>query len=321
MENCNIDTLVKKIISGFEISNNEKGLLLKSNLNELMQGANTIRKAFVGNFCEICALINLKSGNCSENCKFCAQSSHNKTNCETYNFLEENKILKLAEIYEKNGVHCVSLVASGKKLNEPEFTRALNILKILKQKFSFKLCVSMGFLNKNQLQQLKNVGVSSCHCNIETSEQNFKNICTTHTYNMKIEMLKLIKQNGFRLCSGVILNMNENFDDRFEMAKSLKKMKSDSVPVNILIPIEGTPFEKQKPLNEAEILRTIAIFRFINPSAHIRLAAGRSNFTNFGELAFKAGASAIIVANMLTKKVARTIADDKNMLLSLNRTF
>lgn len=316
-----IKTLADDVINGFEVSINEKNLFLETDLNELMLEADRIRKVFVGDFCEMCALINVKSGRCSEDCKFCAQSAHYKTCCETYDFLEEEKILKLAEIYEKNGVHCVCMVASGKKLDEPQFTKALNMFKILKQKFSFKLCASMGFLSSDQLQKLKDVGVSNCHCNIETSEKHFKNVCTSHTFNMKIEMLKLIKQKQFRLCSGVIIGMGESFDDRFDMATTLRTMKSDSIPINVLMPIEGTPFSTQKKLSENEILRTIAMFRFVNPTALIRLAGGRNNFTNFGELAFKAGASAIIVSNMLTQKVMRTIEDDKTMLSNLNRTF
>lgn len=315
-------TLAEYIINGFEISENERNLLLKFNLKELIIGANKIRKFFIGDFVEMCCIINAKSGKCTENCKFCAQSIYNKaTSCQNYDFLDKDEIIKIAKKYAKNDVHCLSLVTAGKKLNEPEFSKALNVLKILKQKFKFKLCCSMGFLSSNQLQQLKNVGVSTYHCNIETSSDNFVNVCTTHTFKMKIDMLKLIKKHNFRLCSGVIIGMGETFDDRFNMAMILKKLKADSIPINVLIPISGTPFYNFKILNEKDILKTIAIFRYINPKAHIRLAAGRTNLTNFGELAFKAGASSMIVGNMLTTSINQTIISDKNMLKNLNRIF
>ena len=177
----------------------------------------------------------------------------------------------------------------------------------------------MGFLNAEQLHRLHEAGVTSYHHNIETSKRNFPNICTTHTYDMKIETLKLVKEEGMCACSGGIIGMGETWEDRLDMAISLAELGIDSIPINALMPIPGTPLEGQKQLSEADILRTIAFFRYINPDANIRLAAGRALLTNDGETAFQAGASATITGNMLTTVACATIRSDRNMLESLGR--
>ena len=181
------------------------------------------------------------------------------------------------------------------------------------------LCASMGFLNAEQLHRLHEAGATSYHHNIETSRRNFPNICTTHTYEQKIETLKLVKEEGMCACSGGIIGMGETWEDRLDMAISLAELGIDSIPINALMPIEGTPLENQPQLTEDEILRTIAFFRYINPEANIRLAAGRALLTNDGELAFQSGASATITGNMLTTAACATIRSDKQMLKDLGR--
>ena len=162
-------------------------------------------------------------------------------------------------------------------------------------------------------------GVTSYHHNIETSRRNFPNICTTHTYDMKIETLKKVKAEGMCACSGGIIGMGETWEDRLDMAISLAELGIDSIPINALMPIPGTPLEHLPELSEPDILRTIAFFRYINPEANIRLAAGRALLTNDGETAFKAGASASITGNMLTTVACATIRSDRKMLADMGR--
>ena len=177
----------------------------------------------------------------------------------------------------------------------------------------------MGFLSAEQLHRLHEAGVTSYHHNIETSRRNFPNICTTHTYDMKIETLKKVKAEGMCACSGGIIGMGETWEDRLDMAVSLAELGIDSIPINALMPIPGTPLEHLPRLSEADILRTIAFFRYINPDANIRLAAGRALLTNDGESAFQAGASASITGNMLTTVACATIRSDRRLLEDLGR--
>ena len=189
----------------------------------------------------------------------------------------------------------------------------------MRDTYNIELCASMGFLSKNELLRLKEVGVSSYHHNIETSRRNFPNICTTHTYDQKLNTLRLVKEAGLNVCSGGILGMGEIWEDRLDMALDLAEVGADSIPLNVLMPIKGTPLEGQAPLTEDEILRTIAIFRYINPEADIRLAAGRALLTNDGEKAFRAGASATITGNMLTTAACASIRSDKEMIRRMGR--
>ena len=172
----------------------------------------------------------------------------------------------------------------------------------MKRECKIDLCASMGFLSAEQLHRLHEAGVSSYHHNIETSKRNFPNICTTHTYDMKIETLK-----------------KETWEDRLDMAVSLAEVGVDSIPLNALMPIAGTPLEGLEHISEPDILRTVSFFRYINPEADIRLGAGRALLTNDGELAFKSGASATITGNMLTTVACATIRSDKEMLEGMGR--
>ena len=231
-----------------------------------------------------------------EDCKYGAQSAHNHTKCEIYDFLPEEKIVDACKLNESEGVDRFSIVTAGRALSGEEFEKAIHAYETMHAECKIDLCASMGFLNAEQLHRLHEAGVTSYHHNIETSRRNFPNICTTHTYEQKIETLKLVKEEGMCACSGGIIGMGETWEDRLDMAISLAELGIDSIPINALMPIEGTPLENQPQLTEDEILRTIAFFRYINPEANIRLAAGRALLTNDGELAFQSGASATITA-------------------------
>ena len=316
----NMLTLAKEIINGKRITRKDDlSVFLICDLKELCEGADTIREYFIGDTVDLCSIINGRSGRCPEDCKYCAQSAHHHTECEIYDFLPEKQILEACRLNEQEGVHRFSIVTAGRALTGSEFDQAIHCYETMHRECKIDLCASMGFLSEEQLHRLHQAGVTSYHHNIETSRRNFPNICTTHTYDQKIETLKKVKAEGMCACSGGIIGMGETWEDRLDMAVSLAELGIDSIPINALMPIKGTPLEHQQPLTEEEILRTIAFFRYINPTANIRLAAGRALLTNDGETAFQSGASATITGNMLTTAACATIRSDKKMLERLGR--
>mgnify|MGYP004621288735 FL=1 len=320
MEN-NLLQLAEQIINGKRLSHSDNLSFFETcELTQLCKGADLIRRHFMGDRIDLCSIINAKSGRCGENCKFCAQSIFNKTNCQEYDFLEPEEIFRQAKALADEGVHRFSIVTSGKALSGKDFEKALKAFKMINSNLNIKTCASMGFISKEQIYALKEAGVSGIHHNIETSRANFKNICTSHTYEMKIETLKNVKAAGLRICSGGIIGIGETFSDRIEMALALSEAGADSIPINALIPIPGTAFENLKPLSENEILRAIAMFRYINPAADVRLAAGRKLMSGKGESVFCSGASATITGNMLTSS-GTTISEDKEMFKKLGRNI
>ena len=316
----NVLDLAKEIIAGRRISREDDlSIFLECDLKELCEGADQIRAHYVGDKVDLCSIINGRSGKCPEDCKYCAQSAHNHTDCEVYDFLPEETIVEACRMNEREGVDRFSIVTAGRALSGEEFEKAIPTYATMHRECNIDLCSSMGFLDEEQLHRLHEAGVTSYHHNIETSRRNFPNICTTHTYDQKIETLKKVKAEGMWVCSGGIIGMGETWEDRLDMAVSLSELEVDSIPINALMPIKGTPLEDLPPLTEEEILRTIAIFRYINLKAEIRLAAGRALLTNDGEIAFRSGASATITGNMLTTTACATIRSDRQMLEDMGR--
>ncbi len=314
--------LAEEIVEGRRLTREEDlKFFIDCDLDQLMKGADLIREKFVGTHVDLCSIINGRSGRCPEDCKYCAQSAHNHTDCEVYDFLPEEDIVNACKLNEQEGVHRFSIVTAGRALTGDEFEKALDAYKTMNEECSIELCASHGFLNAEQLHKLHEAGVKSYHHNIETSRRFFPQICTTHTFEQKLETLKLVKAEGMYVCSGGIIGMGENFEDRIDMALTLSEYEADSIPINALMPIPGTPLENQPTLSEEEILRTIALFRYINPTADIRLAAGRALLTEDGKKAFMGGASATITGNMLTTVAAATIKKDREMLTSIGRTL
>ena len=312
--------LAEEIIAGKRLTKEDDlHFLIDCDKEALYKGADMIREHFVGDKVDLCSIINGRSGRCPEDCKYCAQSAHNHTDCEVYDFLPQEKILEACELNQREGVDRFSIVTAGRALTGEEFDKAIAAYEAMNEKYDIELCASMGFLTAEQLHRLHEVGVTSYHHNIETSRRHFPNICTTHTYDQKLATLKVVKEEGMYVCSGGIIGMGEDWDDRIDMAYDLAEAGADSIPINTLMPIKGTPFENQELLSEEEIMRTIAIFRYINPKADIRLAAGRALLENDGEKAFCSGASATITGNMLTTAACATIRSDKAMLKRMGR--
>lgn len=311
--------LADDIINGKRLKREDDlSFFINCDLDALLEGADKIREYFCGDKVDLCTIINGRSGRCGEDCKYCAQSAHNHTNCEVYDFLPKEKILAEALANEKEGVDRFAIVTAGRSLSGEDFEKAIDAYETMHRECKLDLCASLGFLTKEQFHRLHEAGVTSYHDNIETSRRNFPNICTTHTYDEKIATIKMAQEEGFCVCSGGIIGMGETWEDRLDMAVSLAELGIMSIPINVLMPIPGTPLENLKQLSEEDILRTIAFFRYINPEANVRLAAGRALVTNDGEAAFSGGASATITGNMLTTS-GSTIESDKKLLRGLGR--
>lgn len=319
-KNLNAIEIAEKIIQGDRLKiSDDLNFFLESSLEDLQRGASLIQKNFCGNHVDLCTIINGKSGRCGENCKYCAQAACHKTGIEGYNFLSAEKILKVALMNEKFGVNRFSIVTSGRSLSGKDFEKAIETYKLLKKNLKIDLCASHGILTAEQFKKIFSVGVTTYHHNIETSRRFFSEICTSHTFDDRIKTIKLAQNAGLKVCSGGIIGMGETWQDRIEMAFELFNLKIKSIPINALMAVKGTKLENLPPLSSEEILRTIAIFRFINPDANIRLAAGRKLFSDKGASAFLNGASASITGNMLTTS-GTTIKEDMEILKKLGLT-
>lgn len=316
----NVMEIADKIINGYRLSRKDDlSILITAPLDDLEKAAGKIQEKYRQNTVELCTIINGKSGRCPENCKYCAQSAHHKTACDVYDFLPKDQIVAEAQANEAAGVNRCAIVTAGRSLTGADFEKALECYKEMRATTKLGLCASMGLITPEQFQRLKEVGVTRYHNNIETSRRNFPNICTTHTFNQKIATIKAAQAAGLTVCSGGILGMGETFEDRIDMALELSELGIKSIPINFLIPIPGTPLEKQEQISSDDAMRSIAIFRFINPEANVRLAAGRKVLPGFGSLAFKSGASATITGDMLTTS-GTTIKGDLEILLQNGQT-
>lgn len=310
----NLEELKKKVLNG-ELIGKEEGLFLaeEAPLKELTEAANEIRKHFCENKFDICTIINGKSGKCSENCKFCAQSSFYNTKINEYSLLDSEAIVKEAKYNDERGVLRFSIVTSGRKLSDKEVDSVCESIREIGKNTSVSICGSFGLLSEEQYKKLKEAGLTRVHNNLETSKRNFKNVCTTHTFEEKIQAIKNAKNAGLNVCSGGIMGLGETMEDRIDMVLTLRELGVLSIPVNMLNPIKGTPFENNKLLTNDEMCRIVAVFRFLIPNAAIRLAGGRGLLEDKGEKCFLSGANAAISGDMLTTS-GITIKEDMDLL-------
>lgn len=312
-----IEYLKDKVLNGYKITKEEALELYNSDYNNLIQASREIREYFLGNEFDLCTIINSKSGKCSENCKFCAQSAHYSTKVEVYNLLPKEVIVEDALKRYEEGIPRYSLVSSGKRLTKDDVDKICEIVKEIKNKVPLKICISGGLIDEDDFKKLKAAGVERVHNNLETSRGYFKEVCTTHSYDEKLKTIKKARKSGLEVCSGGIIGLGERIEDRIDMAFTLRELEIDSIPINVLNPIKNTPFENNEVLSQDEINRTIAVFRFINPKAFIRLAGGRALMEDFGRTAFLAGANAAITGDMLTT-YGINATDDIKMIKELD---
>ena len=315
-----LQKIKERILAGGEITPDEAlELAQKAIRSDLYAAADEIRKKFCNKTLDTCSIINARSGHCPENCKWCAQSAHHHTQIETYDAIPIHEAISIARLNEQQGIKRLSLVTSGRRIKASEIDYFCDIYRKMGEETHLHLCASMGLLKREELEKLKAAGVKRYHCNLETASSYFSELCTTHTIEQKKETIRTAQELGMEICSGGIIGMGETMKQRIELAFELKELEVCSVPMNILNPIPGTPLEHLEQLSEQDILRTIAFFRYINPEANIRLAAGRALLTNDGETAFKSGASATITGNMLTTVACATIRSDRKMLSDMGR--
>ncbi len=288
-------------------------------LEELLKIAREITHETFSNEVEACSIISAKTGACSENCKYCAQSSHNHAEIECHPILDVETVKKAAYSAKENGASRFAIVTSGRRPSAKDFEIILQMVREISKIEGLTCCASLGILTESQIKQLKDAGLKRFHHNINTSENYHKFICTTHTFEDRINTVKLVQKYGMEVCCGVIIGMGETREDRVDMALTLKELNPESVPMNILCPIKGTPLENYgDKINEEEILKTICIFRIILPNAVLRYAGGRT--TRLSEenqkLGIIAGINSVLVGNYLTTAGSKS-EDDKKMLEEL----
>jgi len=310
--------IAEKVLNGYKITKEDAFKLYSEPEAELYTCANSIREKFTGNKVDLCSIINGKSGRCSENCSYCAQSKHYKTGVKEYPLVSYEEVKEKAKKDGDDGIDRFSIVTSGRGLSTEDLEIVTDYYGALNKELpNISLCASHGILNKDDLIKLKKSGVKRYHHNVETSKNYYSKICTTHTYDERVNTIKLCREVGLEVCSGGIIGLGENREDRINMAIELRELDILSIPINALMPIKGTPLENEELLREEEILRTIAVFRFINPRANIRLAAGRNLLTNYGEKAFMAGANGTISGSLLTTCGSGGTCNDRKMIEGL----
>jgi biotin synthase len=286
---------------------------------DLLSWANRIREHFKGNKIHLCSIVNVKAGGCSENCRFCSQSAAYQTDSPRYGLVDTAPVLQAADEAKQNGVTALGLVAAWRGLEEGSALDDIcNRLEDLKRSGKTRPDASLGIIKSQKVaDRLKESGLECYNHNLESSRRFFPEVCTTHTYDERVETIKHLKQAGIKICSGGILGMGETREDRCDLAFSLRELGAHIVPINILNPIEGTPMAAREPLPPLEILKSIACFRFILPRQEIMIAGGRTiNLRDSQSLIFMAGASALMVGNYLTT-LNQPVEKDLQMLKDL----
>lgn len=298
-----INSLAEKVLSGSGISEEDAAWLTSTGpdrLFDLFAAASRIRERFKGGKVELCSIINAKSGECPEDCSYCAQSSYSDTNAPVFPLVREDVVMDKAIEARDKGVKRFCIVTSGKKIEGKEL-RAIADMVAKIRKLGILPCATLGLLNREELAMLQASGLERYHHNIETSERFFPEMCTTHTYQDKLRTIDDVQTLGLSLCSGGIFGIGEEWQDRIEMAFSLKEINPDSVPINFLIAVRGTPLEDMDLLPPFEALKVISIYRFILPDKEIRICGGRRQvLKEFNSMAFMAGADSLLTGNYLT---------------------
>ena len=298
-----------------------KEALLKLYNTDLDELLNIASKHIKKDYVEFCSLVNARNGKCSQNCKYCAQSSHYRTDIETYPLIDVDTVKEMAMQSKANSVSRFAIVTSGKTPDESkDFDVLIEMIKEVDKIGGVKSCASIGILNDELAQKLAVAGLKRFHHNINTSRSYYPEVCTTHTFEDRINTCKLVKKYGMELCCGVILGMGESVEQRVEMALNLAEIEPDSIPINILMPIPETPFEGYlDKIDEEHILRTLAIFKIANPNSILRFCGGRMRLSRENqERALNSCVEGIMVGNYLTT-IGNAPEDDIEMVKALGK--
>lgn len=269
---------------------------------------------------EFCSIINARNGKCSQNCKYCAQSSHYRTDIESFPLLDVETVYNAAKEAQENGIDRIAIVTSGKTPDESDFDRMLEMIKSINTLGEISSCASIGILNEEQAKRLAEAGLKRFHHNINSARSYYPEVCTTHTFDDRINTCKLVKKYGMELCCGVILGMGESVAQRIEMAEILAEIEPDSIPINILMPIPQTPFENyHDKIDEENILRTLAVFKIANPKSVLRFCGGRMRLSEENQKkALKYCVEGILTGDYLTT-TGKSFEQDLKMLHELGK--
>lgn len=312
-----VSGLEKKIEEGYRPDYDEALSLMRSlSLEDLCALAHALRLRYQGKRVDMCSIMNARSGKCGEDCKWCSQSRFHHTDIEVYPLVDAEAALREAVHNASKGVSRFSLVTSGRTLSPADTERICAIYRRIGSECSIKLCASLGLLNREQLFQLKESGVTRYHCNLETAPSYFPQLCTTHTIEEKLQTIEWAREAGLEICSGGIIGMGESEEQRVEFALAIRQTGAVSIPVNILNPIPGTRLAGMPPLKDEEVIRAVAMIRILNPEASVRLAGGRSRIKAVEPELFRCGISGSIVGDLLTT-TGSDIDTDKAMFLRL----
>ena len=318
--NKKIDAIADCCLAGGKIDEEQIDVLLaeaRSDFFDLLYWANKVREKFLGNKIKICSIVPGKLGGCNQDCKFCAQSTRYETDFSKTRTISDEEILNAAGQAKLNGVANFGIVYSGRTVNEKELTRLRGLIKQIRNRFGLEVCASLGCITAEQAHHSVQSGLSGYNHNLETSEKNFGKIVTTHKYADRVRTIQAVRKAGLRVCAGGIFGIGESDDDRVQMALELRRLSVDTVPMNFLHPIEGTPLGNVTTLEPREILSIIALYRFILPQTNLKIAGGRVlNLRDLQSWMFYAGANAILSGNYLTT-TGRAVKEDMRMLADL----
>lgn len=308
------------MINNKEYTKEELLDLYEKPLEELIELSHEVTIENFDNKVEACSIISAKTGACSENCKYCAQSKHNHAEIECHPLLDVETVKKAALSAKENGATRFCIVTSGRVPTGSDFEKILEMIKEVASIDGIHCCASLGLLSEEQVKQIKEAGVERYNHNINTSEHYHNHICTTHNFEDRVNTVKMVKKYGMEACCGVIIGMGEFREDRIEMALSLRQLNPKTVPINFLNPIKGTPLEDyEDKISEEEILKTICIFRLVLPKSLLRYAGGRTTrLSKYNQkLGIIAGINSLLVGNYLTTTGLKS-EEDKEMLKSLD---
>lgn len=315
-----IEQLKQKVLEGGRLTRDEAlALVADPDKEALYRAGGEVRDRRMGRHFDTCSIVNARSGRCSENCKWCAQSAIFRTGVREYDVIGREDCLALARENVRHGIDKFSFVTSGRALPDRYVDIICEYAREIKET-GLHLCASMGLLKLPRLKRLREAGITRYHCNLEASSRFFPSVCSTHTTGEKVATLQAAREAGMEVCSGGIIGMGETMEDRVDLALMLRELEVKSIPLNVLNPIPGTPLEGQSPLSDDDYLTTVAIFRLVNPDAYLRFAGGRTRIAHLEERALKAGINAAIMGDMLTTAGPK-IVEDKEKIKNLGFSF
>lgn len=306
-----VSDALSRVLSGESLSRDDALRLWDAPAEELFDAARTITRRMAPRAFNFCSIVNAKSGRCTEDCRWCAQSRHFRTDAPEYPLIDEKTALEAARRTEAAGIPRFSFVTSGRKLSPREVRDLAQLVRAVRRETSVEVCVSAGLLKEEELRLLRDAGVVRYHCNLEASPDYFPKVCSSHTTKDKIDTLLAARRAGLDLCSGGIVGMGETPADRIDLALTLRELDLPSVPLNLLAPIPGTPLEATPLLSEEDFLRTVAVFRFLLPKSHLRFAGGRARLSEETvRKALEIGITSAIAGDLLTT-VGSSVEEDK----------